>query len=367
MTSSKSIKVAIDVSPLSDGNSVRGVGYYTKNLVQYLQNEIKKNPTYRNFKVDLISSPKTDLSGYDLIHYPYFDPFSLTLPRKNKLPRLITIHDLIPRQFKKHFPVGLKGELKWLIQKSRARSSTLIITVSHYSKYIISQLLKFPSDRIYVTHEAANTNFRPIKDKQLLLKIKNKYHLPEKFVLYVGDINWNKNVPSLVKACSKLDYPLVIAGSAAVKKVPLHPWTKDIIWIQRSRLSLKAQRLGKLQLLGFVPDEDLPSLYSLATIYCQPSYAEGFGLIVVEAMSCGTPVVYSQETSLSEVMDYNGEFFDPYRSGSLEKALKKVWNDPALQHHYSQAGLKRAATFSWKYTAIQTLAAYQQALVYGQR
>ncbi len=363
MISSKTVRVAIDVSPLNDGNSIRGVGYYTRNLVDYLQKEIKINPKYRHFKIDLISTPKTDISSYQLIHYPYFDPFSLTLPVQQKIPSIITIHDLIPRQFKSHFPVGIKGEIKWLIQRFLARRSTLIITVSHYSKYIISDILNYPADKIYVTHEAALPVFKPVTDNQLLKKIKTKYDLPDKFVLFVGDINWNKNIRTLVKACLKLKYPLVIAGSSAVKKVPSHPWTRDIHWLQ-SKAS-KYRHSHALKLLGFVPDEDLPLLYNLATIYCQPSYAEGFGLTVVEAMSCGTPVVYSQETSLSEIMDYNGEFFNPYHHNALKKSLKKVWTDSQLQKQYSFKGLQRSKIFNWKYTAIQTLAAYEQALSYG--
>jgi glycosyltransferase involved in cell wall biosynthesis len=350
---SQKIKVAIDISPLNNDNAVRGVGYYTKNLVEALQ---KINDPH--FDVKLITH-NSDLTNFDLVHYPYFDPFSLTLPSKTKIPTIVTVHDLIPRQFKSHFPVGLKGEIKWQMQRFRVCQSTLIITVSHYSKYIIADLLHYPADRIYVTHEAANSDFKPITNQKLLTSLKNKYQLPNKFVLYVGDINWNKNVPNLVKACLKLKYPLVIAGSAAAKKVPDHPWTKDIHWLQ-------SQKSPYLKLLGFVPDKDLPILYNLATIYCQPSYAEGFGLPLVEAMQSGTPVVYSQETSLPEIMDYNGEFFDPHTPGSLESALKKIWNSSTLQREYSTQGLKRAQIFNWQYTALQTLAVYQQALLYGQ-
>jgi len=351
--SNKKIKIAIDVSPLSNGDSVRGVGFYTKHLVEALQHEVKVNPDYKNFNIQLVTSNSQQLTSFDLVHYPYFHPFQLTLPSK-KIPTIITIHDVIERQFKEHYPVGLKGELKWLIQKFKARQSDYLITVSHYSKHLISEYLDYPIDKIFVTHEAADPSFKPIKNPL------NKYHLPKKFVLYVGDINWNKNIPSLVSTCLKLKYPLVIVGSSATKTVPVHPWTKDIHWLQSVKSPL-------IICLGFVPEEDLPSIYNLATIYCQPSFAEGFGLTVVEAMNCGTPVVYSQETSLPEVMDFNGEFFDPYKSGSLENALKKIWTSPTLQHEYRQAGLAHSKTFNWKYTAIQTLAVYQLALLNGKK
>jgi glycosyltransferase involved in cell wall biosynthesis len=345
----KKIKIAIDISPLNDGNALRGVGFYTKHLVDALQHEVKVNPDYQNFQIDLIVNSKLKIENYDLVHYPYFDPFKLTLPPK-KIPTIITIHDIIERQFKKHYPVGLKGEIKWLIQRFLAQQANHIITVSHYSKHLISEYLNYPVDRIFVTYEAADSIFRPIK------KPINKYNLPQKFVLYVGDINWNKNVPSLVKACLQLKYPLVIVGSSAVKEVPIHPWTQDIHWLQSIKSPL-------ISCLGFVKDEDLPHIYNLATIYCQPSFAEGFGLPVVEAMSCGTPVIYSHETSLPEVMDFNGHFFDPYSKNGLNRALQEVWTDSGLQQEYRTKGLARSKTFSWQQTAIQTLYLYKLTLL----
>lgn len=347
----KKFKVAIDISPLNDGNSVRGVGYYTKNLVEALQKEIKINPDYKNYQIDLISDSSIDLKNYSLIHYPYFDPFKLTLPSTSKA-FIVTCHDLIPRAFKKHFPVGLKGELKWLIQKHRLQKSSYIICPSHSAKYQILDEINYPHEQIYTTYEAADSSYKKITDQKILRKIKDKYQLPSKFVFFLGDINWNKNIPTLVKACLNLKYPLVIAGSAAVKKVPDHPWTKDILWLQ-------SQKSPLIHLLGFVPDEDLPALFNLATLYCQPSYSEGFGLPLVQAMQSGTPVCYSEDSCLPEIMDFNGEYFDPYSQSSLETSLKKMWSDVKLRQKYSQLGLQHAKTFSWKSTALQTLSLYR--------
>ena len=350
--------IAIDVSPLNDGNSVRGVGYYTKNLVTSLQSELKTNPDFKDLQIKLVNNNSQLLTDFSLVHYPFFDPFYPTLPLIKKIPTIITIHDLIPRLFRKHFPVGIRGELVWQRQRYLARLSDYIITVSHYSKYIIADLLKYPADQIYVTYEAANSTFRPINDKILLSKIKTKYHLPDKFVLYIGDINWNKNVPGLVNACLSLKYPLVIVGSSAISSVPDHPWTQDILWLQSQTSPLIIKT-------GFVPTKDLPAIFNLATIYCQPSFAEGFGLPLVEAMQVGVPIVYSQETSLPEVMDYNGEMFNPYKDNSLETSLKKLWNDSELRNKYRRLSLNRSQFFSWRSTAIQTLTLYQQALRYG--
>lgn len=343
-------KIAIDVSPLNDGNSKRGVGYYTRHLVDALQTAIKNNPDYQHYQISLIENPKSKLEKFDLIHYPYFDPFKLTLPLPQK-PFIVTCHDLIPRAFKKHFPVGLKGEIKWLFQKQRLQKADYIICPSHSAKYQILDHLHYPADQVFTTYEAAGSNFKP-RPKNILKKIASKYHLPSKFILFVGDINWNKNVPGLARACLSLKYPLVIAGSAATKSVPDHPWTKDILWLQR-------QNSPYLKLLGFVPDEDLPLLYNLATIYSQPSFSEGFGLPLLEAMKSGTATAYANSASLPEIADFCGEYFDPYSLDSIKRALKKLWLSPQLRKKYIDCGLKRSQTFSWTKTALETLAVYR--------
>ena len=347
----KKFKIAIDVSPLNDGNSQRGVGYYTRNLVSALQAEVKINPDFKHYQIKLITDSSENIDNYDLVHYPYFDPFKLTLPTPT-IPYIVTCHDLIPRAFKSHFPVGIKGELKWLIQKHRLEKAKYIICPSHSAKYQILDHISFPLSYIYTIYEAADSNFKKISSEKILKKIKEKYCLPSKFIFYLGDINCNKNIPTLVKACLKLKYPLVIAGSAAVKNVPNHPWTQDILWLQ-------SQKSPLIHLLGYVPEEELAPLFNLATIYCQPSYSEGFGLPLIQAMQCGTPVCYSQESCLPEIMDFNGEYFDPYSQESLQISLSKLWSNQKLRQKYSKLGKSRSFHFSWQSTAQQTLALYR--------
>jgi len=346
-------KIAIDISPTQDGNAIRGVGYYTNHLVSALQSEIKTNPKYKNYQIDLITENRNLKSEiYDLVHYPYFDPFKLTLPKTTKIPTIVTVHDLIPRQFKNHFPVGIKGEIKWLIQKHNLKQVSKIITVSNYSKFVINDLINYPQQNIFAIYEGADKSFKPCTDKNKLTEIQKKYKLPKKFVLFVGDINWNKNIPNLVKACLKLKYPLVIVGSAATKKdVPIHPWTKDLHWLQ-------SQKSSNLILTGFVPDEDLPYFYNLATTYCQPSFVEGFGLPLIQAMQSGCPVSYSQDSCLPEIMDNNGLSFNPRSIKSIQKTLSQFWTKEETRQIYIKLGLIRAKQFNWQFTAKQTLAVY---------
>lgn len=351
-------KIAINISPIFDGNSIRGVGYYTINLIDSLQKEIKNNKEYKGWSIKLIKKNTTIKSGkYDLVHYPFFDPFNLTLSLDKYIPTVVTVHDLIPREFKKHFPVGIKGILKWLFQRNKLKKASRIITVSNYSKNIINKIIKYPLKKIFTTYLAADDSFKMITDIKKLESVRQQYNLPKKFVLFIGDINWNKNVPNLVKACLELDYPLVIVGSAATKKnIPHHPWTKDLLWLQ-------SQNYPNLIKTGFVPDKDLPLIYNLATVYCQPSFAEGFGLPLVQAMQSGCPVAYSQDSCLPEIMDKNGLSFDPSSISSIKKTLQNYWDNPKIRQEYHLKGLKHAKIFNWSSTARATLAVYKLALL----
>jgi len=347
-------KIAINISPLSDGNQVRGVGYYTKNLVSALQTEIKSNPDYRDYQTKLITRNTQLLTDFDLIHYPYFDPFKLTLP-VSSTPLIVTVHDLIPKEYKKHFPVGIRGEIKWLIQKLRLKKAKYIIVPSLYVKNVVSKIINYPLEQIFITPEAADPSFRPIFSPQRLKSVQKKYNLPDKFVLYVGDLNWNKNIPSLVKACLNLNYPLVIVGSAAVSKVVDHPWNRDIIWLQ-------SQSSRLIHKTGFVPDTDLPFIFNLATIYCQPSFSEGFGLPLLQSMQSGTATLFADYSSLPEISLSSGLSFNPFLPEDLQNKLSLLWTNPNLRQKYIKKAIIRSQEFSWKNTALLTLNIYRQAL-----
>ena len=197
---------------------------------------------------------------------------------------------------------------------------------------------------------------KPSNNDKVLDGIQKKYKLPSKYVLYVGDININKNIPTLVMACQKLNYPLVIVGKAATQKNVIdHPWNRDLVWLQNIKDP-------NVKCLGFVPNSDLKLIYNLATLYCQPSFSEGFGLPLLEAMQSGCPIVYSSQGCVAEIANFHGEMFDPYSVDDLTRALKKLWRSESLRHKYSIPALSYAKTFSWYQTALQTLAVYKLAL-----
>ena len=360
------IKVGIDISPLKNANRFRGVGFYTKNLVAFLQKETENNKKYSSFKIKIIDKQGGNEARepFSLLHYPYFDIFFPTLPKKKNIPTVVTVHDLTPLVFPEHYPAGVRGKINWLRQKRNLKKTEAIITDSQKSKQDIVKIIGYPENRVHVVYLAPSFDPKKFKIENLKLKIKQKYHLPDNFVLYVGDVNWNKNVPGLVKACRKTGIPLVIVGKQAVRKDydQSHPENQDLVWLQReaekSKL-LKRYHSKSLLLLGFVEEEDLAALYNLATLYCQPSFYEGFGMPVVEAMAGGCPVVCSNQGSLPEIGGQAVAYFDPYKKGDLEKVLKKVWEDKNLRKELAQKGLAQAKKFSWSKCAQETLNVYQ--------
>src|SRR3989344_4734070 len=141
------MKVAIDKRPLISGHMVRGIGVHTRELLRALGLKTKK---LKDLKIEAVDSGKVNLERYDLVHFPYFHPFFLTIPAKVPTKFIVTIHDLIPLIYPKHHPPGLKGSLRFVLQKQRIQKAVGIITISETSKKDIARLLNVPEQKIYV-------------------------------------------------------------------------------------------------------------------------------------------------------------------------------------------------------------------------
>lgn len=348
------MKIAIDISPLQSGHKVRGVGFYLSYLKKTLLEFYPENE-YHFFKQgDQVPT------FVDLVHYPYFDPFFHTLPFYKKYKTIVTVHDLTPLVFPEQFPAGVKGNLFWITQRFTLQKVDSILTDSYASKKDVERIVDYPSEKITVAYLAAGDEFRKIKDVSILNATKKKYRLPDEFILYVGDVTWNKNVPRLIDAVEYLKVPLVMVGKALVaQNVDEHnKWNKDLIEAQR-----KAKQNKNIIRLGFVPTEDLVGIYNLATIFAFPSVYEGFGLPVVEAMQSGCPVIISREGCMPEVGGTAAEYFDGYDTQSLISVLQKVLNSRKLQRELSENGLEQAKKFSWQKTAEKTITTYKKALI----
>ncbi len=266
---------------------------------------------------------------------------------------------LFPWSFRTHFPPGVKGRINLIRQKISLLNVNRVITDSYASVKGIRRHLRVPHAKIKLVYLAPASHFRPIQDNRLLAQVKKKYHLPDKFVLYVGDINWNKNLPGLAKACQKLKIPLVIVGKQAMEIDALdtaHPELSHLVSLKPYFQNAKSPVLR----LGFISDEELVAVYNLASVYCQPSFAEGFGLPVLEALACGTPVACSDTHSLPEIAEEAAVYFDPEKTDSITKALNNIITDSRLRSDLIAKGLLQAKKFSWEKTVRDTLDVYRE-------
>jgi glycosyltransferase involved in cell wall biosynthesis len=348
------MKVAIDATPLETGHKKRGIGIYTKNLIETLR-KVDKDNEY------ILFTRGQELPEVDLIHYPYFDLFFLTLPLFKKYPTVVTIYDVIPLIFWREFNPGFRAALKFQIQKFSLKNVARIITISQCSKKDIQKYLSVPADKIDVTYLAADSIFKPIDNKEKLEETRKKYNLPQKFILYVGDVNYNKNLPRLFEAMAQVSVSLVIVGEAAKnEKLP----EVRVLMKLAKKLSIEKQILR----LGFVSDSDLVTIYNLAACYIQPSLYEGFGLPVLEAMACGTPVVCSNISSLPEIAGETAVYVDPESAESVASGIEKILRCPRADYEtidYETMKKKfqeHAKKFSWEKTARDTIKVYEKTI-----
>lgn len=356
MAQKSRMKIAIDISPIkgsAKGHKIRGVGFYIEYLKRALVEYFPQNQYQFFTKGDSIEK------STDIVHYPYFEPFFLSLPVVKRHRTVVTVHDLTPIIFPQHFPPGLKGKLRWQIQKNNLRLSDGIITDSYTSQKDIARILGVRKKQINVTYLAASDEFSKLQPGKWRQQIIKKYNLPEKFVLYVGDITWNKNIPRLIEATKEINLTLVMVGKTIAESNfdSTNPWNKDLVMVQKM---IKGDK--RFIRLGFVPTADLAALYNIATVFVFPSMYEGFGLPIVEAMQSGCPVVLSKEGCLPEIGGKAVYYVNPYNINSIADGIGEVFFTGKVQKDLSEKGLKQAQKFSWKKTAEETINAYKKAL-----
>ncbi len=334
------MKVAIDTATLTGGHSVRGIGIYTKKLIT----ELKKLESSDFQMVD---------DGFDLLHVPYFDLFKNTLPKSLNAKLVVTIHDVIPLLYPKAYPPGIKGKINFLKQKWNLKKADLIITDSETSKKDIIRYLGVPAQKIkviYLGPTISKSSVKSISDTQY------KYDLPENFVLYVGDVNYNKNIVNLAESCQRAKTPLVIIGKQAASS------NFNESHLENKPLVTLLEKFGDdkdVKRLGFVEEEDLVNIYKSAAVYVQPSLYEGFGLPVLDAFNLSCPVICSKTQCLEEIAQDAAYFVDPYDVESIASAIVNVLHDKKLRNELIKKGKQRVEYFSWKKTAQETLNAYR--------
>jgi glycosyltransferase involved in cell wall biosynthesis len=290
----------------------------------------------------------------DLLHVQF------TAPPFAPCPVVVSIHDLsfehLPETFKRRSRVQLR-----LTVRRTARRAARILALSEYGRNDIIATYGIDPERISVTPLAAAPHFAPVTDAIQLSRVRKNYGLREDYILCVGSIQPRKNLPRLIAAYGNL------RRLRPEAKLPQLVLVGKKAWLFQETLRVAAEQglVDDIKFTGYVPEADLPALYSGAVCSVYPSFFEGFGLPVLEAMQCGTPVIAGNRTSLPEVVGDAGLLVDPFDENELAQAIARVIEDSDLAAELRVKGLQRARQFSWHETARLTLKAYEQAAAAG--
>ena len=343
--------IVIDTAPLLSGHKTRGIGRYTRSLTEALGRLETPYQFVMTSHVDAVDHP-------DVVHYPYFDLFHSHVPFFPPAPReVVTIHDLIPLRFKEAFKPGIRTGWNLWIQSRFVHRMAAVITDSEASKRDIQEFLGVPARRIHVIPLGVEDTFLKASGKAVD-EAKETYHLPGRYVLYVGDVNIHKNITALIEAVSGIEHVALVLVSQAFRNPTLSEVRIIHEAVKRHEMS---DRTFFLDAVPMDPPDQLVAIYSGATIYVQPSLYEGFGLPVLEAMACGVPVVATNVASLPEVVGDAGILCGS-TSVELRRAITSVLKDEKLQERLRKKGRARANHYTWERTARMTHAVYESVL-----
>ncbi len=266
------------------------------------------------------------------------------VPALGRCRKVVVVHDLAFLRLKAH----RSSRRNYLTHMTRmsVRRADHIVTVSEFTRGEVLELFDVPESKVTAIPNGLGSQFAP-RSPQELATFRQRVGLPKRYLLFVGTLEPRKNLAGLFRAYAAvreaLDMPLVVVGGKG--------WMVDPVLDVVRELGLEAD----VRFEGFVPDVDLPLYYGAASAVAYPSLYEGFGLPPLEAMASGTPVITSEGSSLSEVVGDAAVLVKPGDDGALADALVRVAGDEPLRRRLSSAGLRQAATFSWRRTAATTL------------
>lgn len=289
------------------------------------------------------------LTPPDLLFIP---AHTLPIVRRSSLPTVVTIHGLEYRYLPGYYRFPQKLYLTRSTEYAVSQA-THLIAVSKWTKRQLVRQLKADSSKISVVYEGVDQNrFKVQNSKFKINRVLKKYKIKEPYILFVGVIQPRKNLVRLIEAFAELlnlsiskslNLSLILAGSLG--------WMYDKIQEAPSRFGVSE----RVSFLGFVPDKDLPSLYSGALVFCLPSLVEGFGLPVLEAMACGTPVLAARTGALPELVGEAGLLVNPQKVQEIAQALRLLIENPELREGLREKGFRQVKKFSWEKTAKETI------------
>ena len=366
------MRVAIDARKLHDF----GIGTYTRNLLRHLARQDQDSEYILlchpsdigvaaefgpNFRAVLEPSPNYSIREQfhvpwvlhrerpDVFHAPHY-----VLPPATTCRSVVTIHDCIHLMFPQYLPnraaYAYARASMWLA----ARRSNRILTVSEASKRDIMHFLNVDADKIVVVYNSIDERFRRTPAEADIARVRERYQLQQRFVLYVGNSKPHKTLVRLIEASALLrrrgfdDLKLLIIGDE-ISKLPA------------LRRAVHTHKLHKhVRFLGYLPDETLSILYRLASVFVFPSLYEGFGLPPLEAMACGTPVVTSNVSSMPEVAGDAAVLVDPYDVESITDGMQRVLDNPGFSEELREKGMARSRDFSWERSVERTRRVYEE-------
>jgi glycosyltransferase involved in cell wall biosynthesis len=287
-------------------------------------------PKLAALSLNTLKVPVESLIGpVDLLHTSdWSEPSS-------KCPRVTTIHDLVFKKYPSTVDPLILSTQEKRLQKV-VSTGTHVIADSKSTKIDLMETYQLPDERIDVVYPGINPDYKPQTQSEID-RVKNKYHLPDSYILSLGKNEPRKNLPRLIEACKELPHPLVLTGQPG--------WGEQI----------KAG--GNVISTGYVDDQDLPALYSGALVFVYPSLYEGFGFPVLEAMACGTPVVTSNTSSLKEITGSAGILIDPLSIESIKQGILKALSK---RDNYAKLGIGHAQQFTWEKAASAVMEVYEK-------
>jgi glycosyltransferase involved in cell wall biosynthesis len=293
-------------------------------------------------------------AGADLAHIPYW-----ATPLASSVPLVTTVLDVIPLILPA-YARGVRGRLYTALVSASVQGSAHVIAISEAAKADIARHLRLPADRITTTHLAADEAYHPRLGAERDQEVRARYDLPEQFVFYLGGFDVRKQVAQLLHAYSYVykahgdEIPLVIAGQEPPWGGPLFPDLR--------KLALELGLDAAVRWIGPVAEADKPSLYRLASVFAYPSIYEGFGLPVLEALACGTPVVANKIPAIAEIVGDAAYLVDAGDARAMGGALIALLIQNPLRETQIGRGLAQATRYQWRKTARETLAVYARVL-----
>ena len=306
---------------------------------------VSENP-YKRLGLDLPRHLAKDRP--DLLHVQY------TGPLFTKVPLVVSVHDVSYLEFPQYFTKYRAKQLKITVRRTVERAAA-ILTPSEFSRNAILRNYKLDEEKVVVVHNAVSSEFRPIDRQVAQSAVQRKFGIPGPFVLTVGDLQPRKNhlgllraFESVIRAHPQLTHRLVFVGKETWYSKDLHRA------VERSGVA------GRVHFTGFVEDADLVQIYGACDLFVFPSFYEGFGLPILEAMACGRAVASSDTTAMPEVADGAAILFNPESADQIVRAIRDILLDAELRQRLERLGSQRATAFSWERAAERTLEVYSR-------